>query len=320
MTTLSRRRFAGALATLPAAAALVGPVLARPPAGVATPPSLAQVRVGRFTVTMISDGFIDLPYGVFTGIDDGDLEAGARARFIHRPTGVRSGFTTWLVDDGERLVLVDTGAAGVISPTSGRLVPALASLGVAPDDIEAVVITHMHVDHISGLVAGERRVFSNASVFIDRRDVAHFTDPAARAQAPDILASSFAQAEKVEALYPDLERTDAPRELAPGISTVDLTGHTPGHQGVRIADAGESLLLVGDMLFHPALHPAHADIGIAFEADAAAAQAMRERFFPAAAAEGALIAATHMPFPGVGRIVRDDGTLTWLAADWSYAD
>jgi len=320
MTHLSRRRFAGALTTLPATAALAAPVAARPAAGVATPPALAQRRVGRFTVTMVSDGFIDLPYGVFTGIDAGELEAAAKARFIHRPTGVRSGFTTWLVDDGERLVLVDTGAAGVIAPTSGRLVPALASLGVAPADVAAVVVTHMHVDHISGLVAGDRRVFADASVYVDRRDVAYFTDPAARARAPEILASSFEQAAKVVDLYPDLERTDGPRELAPGISTVDLTGHTPGHQGVRIADGGGSLMIVGDMLFHPALHPAHADIGIAFEPDAAAAQAMRARFFAQAAEEGALVAATHMPFPGLGRIVRDGDALTWLAADWSYAE
>jgi hypothetical protein len=88
MTTLSRRRFAGALAALPTTAALAATVLARPTAGVATPPALAQRRVGRFTVTMVSDGFVDLPYGVFTGIDPAALEAGARARFIHRPTGV----------------------------------------------------------------------------------------------------------------------------------------------------------------------------------------------------------------------------------------
>ncbi|MCB1547171.1 MAG: MBL fold metallo-hydrolase, partial [Hyphomicrobiaceae bacterium] len=95
-------------------------------------------------------------------------------------------------------------------------------------------------------------------------------------------------------------------------------GHTPGHIGVRIADGGQSLVMVADMLFHPVLHPADAGVGFIFEQDPAAARRMRERFFPRAAAEGALIAATHMPFPGLGRIARDGGRLRWLAADWAH--
>jgi glyoxylase-like metal-dependent hydrolase (beta-lactamase superfamily II) len=103
-----------------------------------------------------------------------------------------------------------------------------------------------------------------------------------------------------------------------GVSTVDLTGHTPGHIGVRVEDEGQSLLLVSDMLFHPSLHPAAADIGFVFEQDPAAARAMRSRFFPRAAEEKALVAATHMPFPGLGRIVADGGQLRWLPAEWAH--
>ena len=75
--------------------------------------------------------------------------------------------------------------------------------------------------------------------------------------------------------------------------------------------------MVSDMLFHPALHPARSDIGFVFEQDPAAARAMRARFFPRAAEEKALIAATHMPFPGLGRIVSEDGRLRWTAAEWA---
>jgi glyoxylase-like metal-dependent hydrolase (beta-lactamase superfamily II) len=102
-----------------------------------------------------------------------------------------------------------------------------------------------------------------------------------------------------------LQPFDGETALTRVISTVDLSGHTPGHSGFRIADDGESLLIVGDALFHPALHPARTDVGIAFETDPAAAAKMRRRLFPLAAQEHALLAATHMPFPGFGRIVRD---------------
>ena len=89
--------------------------------------------------------------------------------------------------------------------------------------------------------------------------------------------------------------------------------------GYRIADGGQSVLIVGDALFNPAFHPARTDIGIAFEPDPAAAAAMRKRLFPRVEEESALLAATHMPFPGFGRVVRDNGTAEWLPADWEFA-
>jgi glyoxylase-like metal-dependent hydrolase (beta-lactamase superfamily II) len=123
----------------------------------------------------------------------------------------------------------------------------------------------------------------------------------------------------VVALYPRLQRIDGDREIARGLSVFDLGGHTPGQVGVRIEDGKDSLLLVADMLFHPAAHPAIPGLGILFEQDKAAADAARARFFPKAAAEKSLLAATHMPFPGLGRIVKDGSGLRWLPADWEYA-
>jgi glyoxylase-like metal-dependent hydrolase (beta-lactamase superfamily II) len=302
---------------LPAIAAQAGTAFA---ASAQTPQAvtpLARIKLGRFEVTAITDGYAMMPFGYFTGRAPAEIEKAADSIFAARKDGMRLSFNQYLIRDGDSLILIDTGPAGKIGET-GRLPGALAALGVKPENIDAVVLTHLHFDHISGAVAGGRKVFPNAEIYADRRDVSHWTDPAKRAAAPDFLKSSFDASTEVVRLYPKLNRLDGKREIARGVSIVDLTGHTPGNIGVRIADGGESLIMVSDMLFHPAIHPGAADIGFVFEQDPAAARKMRERFFPRAAEKKALIAATHIPFPGLGRIARDGAVLRWVAADWAH--
>jgi glyoxylase-like metal-dependent hydrolase (beta-lactamase superfamily II) len=319
MTGLSRRAFAlglplGALASgvLP----LVGPV---GPAAAASPAVItpqAQIRIGRFTVTALADGYADMPYSFFPGRTPEQVGQAAQAQFVARPNGVRFLFNQYLIEDGERRILIDAGPAGSLGQ-SGMLPQALAALGLRPDQIDAVIVTHMHQDHIGGLVVGGQKSFPNAELYIDRREVAHWTDPAKQSAAPDYLQPSFRLSAEVMRLYPQLQAIDGERQITRGVSIVDLAGHTPGHVGVRIEDAGQSLIMVSDMLF-PVVHPLATDVYFLMEQDHAAAQAMRARFFPRAAEQGALIAATHMAFPGLGRIVSDRGSLRWQTADWAF--
>jgi glyoxylase-like metal-dependent hydrolase (beta-lactamase superfamily II) len=320
LTDLTRRAFGLALpaASVTAVAALSAPggdALAQTAHPRPITP-LAQIALGRFTVTALVDGYADMPFSYFPGGTPEAIAEAAGAAFAAKPGGIRFVFNQYLVDDGERRILIDAGPAGTLGE-SGRLPGALRSLGAPTDSIGAVIVTHMHQDHMGGLVAGGRQNFPNAEVYVDRRDVAYWTDPARRAAAPEFLKSSFDVSAEMVRLYPKLQAIDGARQISPGVSVVDLTGHTPGHVGVRVEDRGRSLIMVSDMLF-PVVHPARADVGFLFEQDRAAAQEMRARFFPRAAEEGALLAATHMPFPGLGRIVSDGGQMRWLPAEWAY--
>ena len=160
--------------------------------------------------------------------------------------------------------------------------------------------------------------FSGARVTVPELDFKHFTDPARASKAPTHLKGSFDTAAQVAQLYPRLEQIRPKARISAHVESVDLSGHTPGHMGFRISDGGKSLLIVGDALFDPSVHPTRSDVGIMFEADPRAARAMRRRYFPAFASEQTLLAATHMPFPGIGRVVRDGSGFAWAAADWEY--
>ncbi|RJF76642.1 MBL fold metallo-hydrolase [Rhodopseudomonas palustris] len=324
MPHLSRRSFAsGLLGGSLVGGGLIGgglpPVLAATPGTSSAKPvsvtPLAQIKIGRFTVTALTNGYADMPYTFFPGRSPEQVEQAAAAQHTARPSGVRFLFNQYLVEDGERRILIDAGPAGSIGQT-GSLPQALGALGLQRDQIDAVIVTHMDKDHMGGLIVDGKNNYPKAELYVDRRDVRHWSDPANANGAPDFLQPSFRMAQDVVRLYPKLQAIDGEREIVRGVSIVDLTGHTPGHIGVRIEDGGQSLIMVSDMVF-PVVHPGATDVAFLFEQDRAAAQAMRDRFFPRAASEGALIAATHMPFPGLGRIVSDRGQLRWQVADWA---
>ncbi len=312
--TPTRRSFTAGLLAAPLAT-LVSSGAALAQSARILPPT-ARLEIGRFAVTFLTDGIYDAPFDFFTGVAPEELAATAQTMGAARDGHLRLGFTQYLIEEGDRKILVDAGPAGMIGENTGRLPAALAAIGIRPEMIDAVILTHTHFDHISGMLAGGAAVFREAEVYVDRRDVDYFTDPGRRAAAPDFLSSSFEATDALVAAYPGLQRTQGATQIVSGLEIVDLTGHTPGHVGVRVSDAGQSLVIASDMLVHPVVHPAQAAAGFVFEQDPAAAEAMRERFFAQAAAEGTLVAATHMPFPGLGRIVPDRGRLEWVPADW----
>ncbi|WBV43916.1 MBL fold metallo-hydrolase [Pseudoroseomonas cervicalis] len=188
------------------------------------------------------------------------------------------------------LTLVDAGCGSAWGEGFGGARAALGRLGVAPEAIDHVLLTHLHSDHVLGLFEGEAAHFPRAEVLVPRTDLAFFTDAAERDRLPPARQGGFALAARLQRLYAGRLQPVGPGPVRPGIEALPLPGHTPGHTGYRLGD----LLLWGDALHLAALQPGDPDIGMAFDLDPAGAAATRHALLRRCAAEGWVVAGAHI--------------------------
>jgi glyoxylase-like metal-dependent hydrolase (beta-lactamase superfamily II) len=317
---LSRRSVLVAGAAALAASRFLGAPAARaqdaPTAAVLAYPR----KVGELEIVAISDGYFEFPPAFFVNIPKEELDAALTAAFIDPAVPPRVGVTAHLVRGGGRTLLIDSGTADLFGPTLGRVPAALAALGVAPEDVEAVLLTHMHIDHLGGLLAADGApAFPNATVHVNETDLAFWAGDEAAAKAPENFKPFFARAKATAAAYGDrVIPFGADGEVLPGITSVALPGHTVGHTGFRLASGDAEILVFGDTASSAAVQFSHPEAGLAFDTDPAQAAATRARFFDMVATDRTLVAGTHLPFPGIGHVGRSGDAYAWVAESWQY--
>ncbi len=288
---------------LAAAAALAaGPVLGKAPMGGGTAVSAHRMKLGTFEVTTLLDGFIDLPPAVLLGDQElvkRHLEA---AGLWGSP--IRTAVNSFLVNTGDKLVMIDCGGAKMLGPTAGRMPQALQQLGIDPAQVDEVYITHMHGDHLHGAVTPEgAKLFPNAVLRIAKADVDYWANPAVEAAAPENQKGRFAAAKRAVAAYGDrLQPFELGAELTPGIRSVAAVGHTPGHSCYLVTSGTAKLLLLGDTMHVAPVQFPRPEITVGFDYNQDAARSRRRELFEMAVRENMLIGAVHLPFPGIGRL------------------
>lgn len=215
-------------------------------------------------------------------------------------------FTGFLVISGSRRILLDSGLGEIGTPrqTTGKLVESLRAAGFRPDDVDTVVITHFHADHISGLrnLAGEF-TYPNANVWVASREYEFWMDDEKMRAAP-ALKIAFERAQRVFKGMPEsmLRRYTPGGEVVAGVFSAPAYGHTPGHTLYEVRSAGQTFHYIGDMVNVPALFLRHPDWSVASDMDADAARAVRLQYLAKVVKSGGLIGGFHFPFPAIGRL------------------
>jgi glyoxylase-like metal-dependent hydrolase (beta-lactamase superfamily II) len=217
-----------------------------------------------------------------------------------------------LVKTTDRVLLFDTGASSNFGPGSGMLPGSLAEAGIEPASVTDIFISHLHGDHVGGLVNAEGALFfPNATIHISRPEWNYMTTVDAEMAKKVGLGNRDVL---VAAMKPKVDAFTPGAELVPGVVTaVDIKGHTPGHSGYRVASGQDSLLYVGDSMHHYIVSVQKPDWTIAFDGDNKTAEASRAALIADAAAKGQRVYAVHFPYPGIGRFEKKGDGYAWVA-------
>lgn len=309
----------GLIAVAAAVTALPGTADAAAPMVKTQAPGYYRMMLGDFEVTALSDGTADLPVAkLLTHVRPGEVSKALGRSFERSP--LETSFNAFLVNTGSKLVLIDTGAGKLFGPTLGKLVDNLRAAGYRPEQVDEVYITHMHPDHIGGLAPDGRMVFPNAIVRADKREADYWLSQANLDKAPAEAKVDFQNAMAAFKPYIDAHHF-APFQgnvaLVPGISTLELLGHTPGHSAYVVKSQGKELLVWGDVVHVAAVQFADPSVTIQYDTDAKAAAAERKRVFADVARHGYLVAGAHLPFPGLGHINRQGRAYAWVPVNYT---
>jgi glyoxylase-like metal-dependent hydrolase (beta-lactamase superfamily II) len=272
-------------------------------------PGFYRLKVGDLEVIALYDG---------TGVFDPHWLNGAKAtmdgviKALHEvPHMLDTADTGFLVNTGKQLILVDAGAGAWWGGGAfGRLSGSLRSAGYAPEEVDIVLVTHLHSDHVGGLTTQDgRRVFSNADVYVAKAESDFWLSPDIAAKAPKDAQPFFQSAQAIAAPYIQAGKWhtfSGSEPIVDGMQFVPLPGHTPGHTGYEFSSKGQTILFLGDIVHAQRVQLQHPEVTVVFDIDPTAAAATRNDLLSKLVREDVLIAVPHSSFfPPLGRLHKE---------------
>jgi glyoxylase-like metal-dependent hydrolase (beta-lactamase superfamily II) len=282
-------------------------------------PGYYRMTLGKLHITAISDGTVTVPLNsLLTNISPAKLRQlmGKDAMTPQAETSINA----YVIDDGKKRILVDTGAGELFGENGGHLLTNLAAAGYPAESIDIVLLTHIHADHSGGVTRAGKPAFPKAEVFVDKRDVDFWLNPENINRVEASEAHTFADSERTFRPIINAGRLKtflAPATLTGTISAESTAGHTPGSVLYRVKSEGQTLVLWGDIIHAKAVQMPDPDVAIHFDVNQKQAIATREKILKQAADQGYWVAAAHISFPGFGHVQHDGNAYRWVPGNYT---
>ena len=289
------------------------------PAAANQAPGFYRFKVGDLQVTAINDGVAFRPLdGFIRNAPEAEVRAALTAAFLPSDK-MTIPFTTLVVNTGSKLVLLDTGNGDLGAPTSGTWMANFKAAGFDPANVDTVLISHFHGDHINGLrLKDGTAVFPKAEIMVPAAEWAFWMDDAKMGSAPDPMKPAFQNVRRVFGpIAKDVKQFEWGKEPVTGITTVAAPGHTPGHTAFALASGSGKLMVMSDTTNNPVLFTRHPDWAAVFDMDGAQAAATRRKMLDMAASDRMQVSFYHAAFPATGFIAKEGTAFTMVPVSWA---
>ena len=281
-------------------------------------PGWYRMMLGDFEITALSDGTHAFPIDtVMRGMTPAQIGKDLAEADLTAP--VQGSINAFLVNTGKKLVLIDAGAGVLYGNCCGRLLDNLRAAGYQPEQVDEVLLTHLHKDHAGGIVANGKMAFPNATVRLSQQEADYWLDPASKATGPAFLATFYDAAVASTAPYIAARRFSpyaSYGEITPGITAMPAPGHTPGHAMYMVKSGAQQLLVWGDIVHMAALQLPHPEATVQYDSEQDVARITRAQLLKQLGKDHVLVGAAHIAFPGLGHLRQDGQRYAWLPVNY----
>ncbi|OFW44812.1 MAG: hydrolase [Acinetobacter sp. GWC1_38_13] len=278
-----------------------------------------QHQVGDVQITALLDGTNFMSPNLFKDISQQQVQEILKKYYADQDKGVQTSINAFLVNTGKSLVLVDSGAASCFGSHLGSVLTNLKASGYQPEQVDTILLTHLHPDHVCGISKDGVANFPNATVYVSNDEASFWLDPKQAAKLPkEKQANYLGTIEKIkEAIAPyqtkQRFKTYKLGDDIQGFKVINTAGHTPGHFSYELKTKDENVVFIGDIVHSHTVQFDKPETAIEYDIDPKKAVETRLKQFADFAKNGQTIAAPHLPFPGIGHIYSADGkSYQWI--------
>ncbi len=285
-------------------------------------PGYYRMQLGNYEITAIYDGYVMIEKQVLTGKSAEAIDQQLSTYVVNSDKGLQTAVNTYLINTGNGLILLDTGAGSCFGNTLGHIENNMQQSGYKADQVSAVLLTHLHGDHVCGLLKEGHPRFQNATVYVAKAEADFWLNEDNAKNAPPELQAMFQSIHNAVKPYQDNKRFQTFDDKIPELEQVKIIptpGHTPGHTAFGFESQGQTLVMWGDIIHNAAVQFDYPDVALVFDNNQDQAIATRKAILADMQQAGHWVAGSHLPFPGIGHVGKVHQQYRWLPIEY-HAD